>query len=70
MLSNDQSIAVPLLGFNMGLEAGQVVVVNLILIAGYLLLNKFSLASKWWTWSSSTIAFRMESYIAFYPWPA
>ena len=69
MLAKDQSIAIPLLSFNIGLEVGQIVVVSLILVAGYLLVNKAGLDRKWWVWSLSGIALISASYMAFMRWP-
>ena len=56
MLSKNQGIAVPLISFNIGLEAGQVVAVAFILLISYLLVNKINLNKKWWVWSLSAIA--------------
>lgn len=56
MLANNQDIAVPLLSFNIGLEAGQIVVVTFILFISYILVNKLNLKRKWWVWSLSAIA--------------
>jgi hypothetical protein len=56
MLAKDQHIAVPLLCFNIGLEAGQVVIVAVILSLSYLLVNKLKLNRKWWVWGLSIVA--------------
>jgi len=56
MLAKNQSIAVPLISFNVGLEAGQIVVVTFILFISYILVNKLNLNRKWWVWSLSVIA--------------
>jgi hypothetical protein len=56
MLAKNQSIALPLISFNMGLEAGQIVVVTCILFISYILVNKLNLNRKWWVWSLSAIA--------------
>lgn len=56
MLASDQRIAVPLLGFNIGLEIGQVVIVAVILFISYLLVNKLTLNRKWWVWAISGTA--------------
>ena len=56
MLAKNQGIAVPLISFNIGLEAGQVVAVAFILLISYLLVNKINLNRKWWVWSLSAIA--------------
>ncbi|WP_426473117.1 HupE/UreJ family protein [Chryseobacterium balustinum] len=48
MIAKSQSIAVPLLGFNIGLEAGQIVIVFAILILLFILLNLFKVNKKDW----------------------
>lgn len=48
MLAKEQSIFVPLLGFNIGLELGQIVVVFAILIILFILLNIFKVNRKDW----------------------
>ena len=57
MSSNESSLGWSLFGFNIGLEAGQVVVVLGILLLGYLVVNKAGLKRKWWVWSLSLVAF-------------
>lgn len=69
MLMKGQQIAMPLFGFNVGLEVGQLLVVAAILSASYLLVNKLSLERKWWVWSLSVIAFCWASYLAIDRWP-
>jgi len=56
MLAKNQDIAVPLLSFNVGLEAGQIVVVSFILFISYILVNILNLKRNWWVWSLSSIA--------------
>ena len=48
-IATKQDIAVPLLGFNVGLELGQIVVVVLILAVNYLLLAKLNFSRLYWT---------------------
>ncbi|WP_299181242.1 HupE/UreJ family protein [uncultured Chryseobacterium sp.] len=48
MIAKSQSIALPLLGFNIGLEAGQIVIVLAILIILFILLNLFKVNKKDW----------------------
>lgn len=47
-LAEEQSIAVPLLGFNIGLELGQIVVVAVFLLLSYFLINIFRINKKDW----------------------
>ncbi len=48
MLAKEQSIFAPLLGFNIGLELGQIVLVIIILIILFVLLNIFRVNKKDW----------------------
>lgn len=48
MIAKSQSIALPLLGFNIGLELGQIVIVSAILIILCILLNIFKVNKKDW----------------------
>ena len=56
MLAKDQNIAIPLLGFNVGLEVGQIVVVSVILLTGYILVDKTGLKQQLWVWVLSGLA--------------
>jgi len=69
MLAKNQNIAVPLLSFNIGLEAGQVVVVSIILLISYLLVNKAKLKRTWWVWTLSAFAILIATNIAVQRWP-
>ncbi len=53
MLAKGQAIAIPLISFNIGLEAGQIVVVAFILLVSYIVVNKLWLKRKWWVWALS-----------------
>lgn len=70
MLAKDQGIGWSLFGFNTGLEAGQVVVVMAILLAGFLLVNKAGLKRKWWVWGLSVVAFSIAAKMAWERFPA
>ncbi|WBX98926.1 HupE/UreJ family protein [Chryseobacterium gambrini] len=48
MIAKSQSIAVPLLGFNIGLELGQIAIVFGILMLLFILLNLFKVNQKDW----------------------
>ena len=55
MLASNQKIGAGLLGFNLGLEAGQIVCVTIILISAYLVINIAGLKRTWWIYILSTI---------------
>ncbi len=59
-----------LFGFNIGLEAGQIVVVTGILILGYLAVNVAGLKRKWWVWGLSAIGLIKGILIAWEHYPA
>ena len=56
MLPKDESIALPLLSFNIGLEAGQIVIVLLILLLSYLFITILKTPGKVWVYLLSAIA--------------
>ena len=70
MLAKDQSIGWSLFGFNIGLEAGQIVVVTGILFLSYLLVNKAGLKRKWWVWILSIVALAIAFKMAWERSPA
>ena len=69
MLAAKQQIAIPLISFNIGLEAGQIVVVFFVLLISYLLVNKLKLNRKWWVWALSAIAMLVALNMAVERWP-
>ena len=64
-LANDSSIGVPLLSFNLGLEAGQVVIVLVILLLSYLFITLLKLPRKIWVYVLSSIALVFSVYMVF-----
>ena len=56
MLAKGERIALPLLSFNIGLEAGQILVVAIILALSFIVINIAGLKRKWWIWGLSAIA--------------
>ena len=59
MIAKSQSIALPLLGFNIGLELGQIVIVIGILILLFILLKIFKINKKDWTLFLSSAVFAL-----------
>ncbi len=57
MLAKNQVIGWSLFSFNVGLEAGQIVVVMCILLLSFLVVNKWQMKRKWWVWALSGVAF-------------
>jgi HupE / UreJ protein len=56
MLAKDQAIASCLLGFNVGLEIGQLVVVATILLLAYLFVGVLKVKQQWWVYGLSMLA--------------
>jgi hypothetical protein len=70
MISKHESIGWSLFGFNMGLEAGQIVVVAAILFLSFLIVNKLALKRKWWVWGLSLAALSIAFKMAWERFPA
>lgn len=70
MISKHESMGWSLFGFNIGLEAGQIVVVTGILCLSYLLVNKAGFKRKWWVWGLSIIALSIAFKMAWDRFPA
>lgn len=70
MLAKNQSIGWSLFSFNIGLEAGQIVVVAAILIVSFLLVNKAGLKRKWWVLALSIVALSIGFKMAWERFPA
>jgi hypothetical protein len=69
MLMKKQSIVMPLLSFNIGLEVGQIAVVAAILLVSYLLVSKAGLPRRWWVVVLSWIAFSIAFDMCWNRWP-
>jgi hypothetical protein len=48
MLASEQQIAVPLFGFNIGLEFGQIAVVSIALLAHFIMVKLLKIPNKYW----------------------
>lgn len=64
MIAKEQSLFVPLLGFNIGLELGQIVVVLFILIAFFILISLFKIQRKDWIMFVSSGVFALSLQMA------
>lgn len=56
MLASEEAIGIPLLAFNLGLEAGQVLVVTIILLLSDLCVKKLRVNRRGWVWGISGLA--------------
>ena len=64
MIAKEQSLFVPLLGFNIGLELGQIAVVLFILIAFFILISLFKIQRKDWIMFVSSGVFALSLQMA------
>jgi hypothetical protein len=64
MLAGSQTIFIPLLGFNIGLELGQLAVMAVILLLAYIVVEKGHLRRLWWVRILSITAFAWAAYFA------
>ncbi len=65
MLAKDQTIGWSLFGFNIGLEAGQIAVVSLILLFSWLFVNNLGVTRRWWIIALSGISLIWAAKFAF-----
>ncbi len=68
MLAKNESIGLPLLSFNIGLEAGQIVIVFIILLLSYLLITVLKAPRKVWVYVLSSIAIIVSLKLIFERW--
>ena len=69
MLAQDQSLGWGLLGFNFGLEAGQLVVVIILLSLNQLILSNTKITAKGWTFLQSSLALGIATAISINRFP-
>ena len=69
MLAKDQTLGWGLFGFNAGLEAGQIIVVAVILISGLLFLNFLRVKRRDWIFFLSSGVFALSLKMALERWP-
>ncbi len=69
MLSKADNLFMPLLGFNLGLEAGQILVMTGLLLLSYLIVNKIKLPRSVWINSWSVVCMVVAGYICIDRWP-
>ena len=65
MLGRDESIVMPLLSFNIGVELGQVIIVLATLLISYVLVNLIGLKRKYYTVGLSTLIAVWAVYLMF-----
>jgi hypothetical protein len=63
LLGSEESILIPLLGFNIGVEFGQLIVVAIGLLLSYILLEVVGLKAKYWNNFISILAIIVSIYL-------
>lgn len=56
VLGSEDSLAIPLLGFNIGLEVGQLAIVASVLVAGWICCTQLRVPRRWWALGLSALA--------------
>ena len=69
MIAKEQSLFVPLLGFNIGLELGQILLVIVILVILFFLLKLFRVNRKDWILFISSAVFALSLKMTLERWP-
>ncbi len=69
MLAKDQNLGWSLFGFNVGLEAGQIIIVMIILLVSAVAVGVIKLKRRWWVIGLSSIAFTIALKMAIERWP-
>jgi hypothetical protein len=69
ILAQDQSMGWALFGFNVGLEAGQLIIVIVILLLAHLAVNKLKVPRREWVLVISAAVFSLSLQMALERWP-
>ena len=69
ILAQDQSMGWALFGFNVGLEAGQIIIVAVILLLAHLFVNKLKVPRRDWVLFISAAVFSLSLQMALERWP-
>lgn len=69
LLIDSQTIAVPLFSFNLGIEAGQLLIVFILLYISKIFVDILGVSQKLWTMSIALITFMFSLYFCISRWP-
>ncbi len=69
MLAKAQTLTVPLVSFNLGIEAGQILIVIFMLYVITILIESGGFKQKWWTFGCSIISGIIAIYMCTQRWP-
>ena len=56
LLGRNEGVFIPLLGFNVGVELGQICIISVFMLLSFLFLDIFKLKQKYWIWMISVLA--------------
>ncbi|HXB94749.1 MAG TPA: HupE/UreJ family protein [Puia sp.] len=62
-------LLIPLLAFNLGIEAAQLLVVTIILAISFIFVQLMKIRRTWWVWGVSTIVLVASMKMAYDRWP-
>jgi hypothetical protein len=68
-LIGGDNMLIPLLAFNLGIEAAQLLVVAVILAISFIFVQLMKIRRTWWVWGVSTIVLLASLKMAFERWP-
>jgi hypothetical protein len=68
-LIGGDNVVVPLLAFNLGVEAAQLLVVAIILAISFIFVRLLRVRRTWWVWGVSTLVLLASLKMAFDRWP-
>lgn len=68
-LIGGDNLVVPLLAFNLGVEAAQLLVVAIILAISFIFVQLMRVRRAWWVWGVSTLVLLASLKMAFERWP-
>jgi HupE / UreJ protein len=68
-LVGGDNLVVPLLAFNLGIEAAQLLVVAIILAISFIFVQLMRVRRTWWVWGVSTLVLLASLKMAFERWP-
>jgi hypothetical protein len=63
ILGREESLVKPLFAFNIGVEAGQIAIVTVVMTLGYILMNLLKLPKKYWTIPISVVGILVAAWL-------
>ena len=68
-LIGKEGVLVPLLAFNLGIEAAQLLVVAIILAISFIFVQLLKIRRAWWVWGVSALVLLASLHMAYQRWP-